>query len=109
MKSFTIVFVAIFVTMTAFSQQTNNNTDTAITAYLKYSCLLHPQYVSNVPAKCPVCNSNMSLSKKEQMKMGVMKLYTCPMDHVISTQAGKCPVCKMDMVVFDPRDKANKN
>ena len=103
-----IAFVAVLITSTTFSQQ-SNNTDTAIATYLKYRCAAHPQYVSNVAAKCPVCNSNMSLSKKEQMKMEVMKLYTCPMDHVMSTQAGKCPICKMDMVVFDPKDKASKN
>ena len=109
MKSFTIGFVALFVTVAAFSQKNKNTSDTAITKYLKYNCSMHPQYVSNVPANCPVCNSNMNLSTKEQMKMEVMKLYTCPMDHIICTKPGKCPKCNMDMIEFNPEDKSKKN
>jgi hypothetical protein len=95
----------MFITVAAFPQKSKNTTDTTITTYLKYSCPMHPQYVGNTPAKCPVCNSNMNLSKKEQMKMEVMKLYTCPMDNVICTKPGKCPKCNMDMVEF----KSKKN
>jgi ribosomal protein S27AE len=43
------------------------------------------------------------------MKMGVMKLYTCPMDNVISTKPGKCPKCGMDMVEFNPKKKSGNN
>ena len=70
---------------------------------------MHPQYVSNVPTKCPVCNSDMSVSKKEQMKAEVVKLYTCPTDNVISTQPGKCPKCGMNMVEFKPKKKSGNN
>ena len=68
---------------------------------------MHPEYVSNVPAKCPVWNNAMTLSKKEQIKAETTKLYTCPMDKVYSTQPGKCPKCKMNMVEFKPKEKAD--
>jgi transcription initiation factor IIE alpha subunit len=106
MKSFIICLTAIFISVAAFSQKAKQNSDTTLKSYLTYSCSMHPQYVSNVPAKCPVCNDDMLLSKKEQMKMEVVKLYTCPMDNVMSTQAGKCPKCKMDMVEFKPKKKS---
>ena len=109
MKSFIILLLATFSTVAAFPQKAKGNPDTTLKTYLTYSCTMHPQYVSNVPAKCPVCGSNMNLSKKEQMKMEVMKLYTCPMDNVISTQPGKCPKCGMDMVEFKPKKKTGNN
>jgi hypothetical protein len=106
MKSFIICLTAMFISVAAFSQKAKQNSDTTLKSYLTYSCSMHPQYVSNVPAKCPVCNDDMLLSKKEQMKMEVVKLYTCPMDNVMSTQPGKCPKCKMDMVEFKPKKKS---
>ena len=37
-------------------------------------------------------------SKKEQMKMEVMKMYTCPMHPgITSDKPGKCSKCGMDM------------
>lgn len=101
----------MFVTVAAFSQQAKyNHSDSTMKTYLTYSCSMHPQYVSNVDAKCPVCKMNMTLSKKEQMKAAVVKLYTCSMhSNVISTKAGKCPVCDMDMVTFKLKDKATKD
>ncbi|PWT78504.1 MAG: hypothetical protein C5B59_01580 [Bacteroidetes bacterium] len=66
---------------------------------------MHPEWVSNVPARCPVCNDDMNLSKKEQMKADVVKLYTCPMDGGYSAKGGKCPKCKMDLVEFVPKKK----
>jgi Heavy metal binding domain len=107
MKSIIICLAALFVSLSAFSQKAKQNADTSLKSYLAYSCSMHPQYVSNVPAKCPVCSDDMMLSKKEQMKAEVVKLYTCPMDKVYSTQPGKCPKCNMDMVEFSPKKKSN--
>lgn len=99
MKSFIIGFFAMFITVAAFSQKAKGNPDTTLKSYLTYNCPMHPQYVSNVAAKCPVCNNDMTLSKKEQMKADVVKLYTCPMDKdVFSTKGGKCPKCGMTLV-----------
>src|SRR3954451_4296741 len=109
MKTLIIYCFAMFVSVTAFSQKAKQNSDTTLKSYLTYSCSMHPQYVSNVPVKCPVCNSDMTLSKKEQMKAEVVKLYTCPMDNVISTQPGKCTKCNMEMVEFKPKKKAGTN
>ena len=100
----------MFITVGAFSQKAKGNPDTTIKPYLIYTCTMHPEYVSNVQGKCPVCHNLMMLSKKEQMKAEVVKLYTCPMHpDVICTKAGKCPDCNMDMVAFKPKDKAKKD
>ena len=109
MRSLIICCAAMFISVAAFSQKAKQNADTSIKTYLTYSCTMHPQYVSNVPAKCPVCNDDMMLSKKEQMKAEVVKLYTCSMDKVYSTQPGKCPKCSMDMVELKPKDKSKNN
>ena len=97
----------MLISFAAFSQKAKQNADTSVKSYLTYSCQMHPQYVSNVTSKCPVCNNDMLLSKKEQMKAEVVKLYTCPMDKVYSTKPGKCPKCNMDMVDFKPTKKAD--
>lgn len=95
----------MFIAVASFSQK-NNAADTSVTAYLKYSCPMHTQYVSNAPAKCPVCGDNMSeLSQKEIMKMEVVKLYTCPMDNVICIKPGKCPKCGMEMAELTSKYK----
>jgi hypothetical protein len=109
MKTLIVYSLAMFVSITAFSQKTKQNADTTLKSYLTYRCSMHLQYVSNVSAKCPACNSDMTLSKKEQMKAEVVKLYTCPMDSVISTQSGKCPKCGMDLVDFKPKKKSGNN
>lgn len=109
MKSLIICCTAMFITCAAFSQKAKANADTTLKAYFTYSCSMHPEYVSNVAAKCPVCSNTMALSKKEQLKMEVMNLYTCPMHpDVKCTKAGKCPSCNMDMVEFKPKSKAKK-
>ena len=105
MKSFIICLAAMFITVAAFSQKAKQNSNATLKSYMTYSCTMHPQYVSNEPAKCPVCNKDMNLTKKEQMKMESVKLYTCSMDgdSVISTKPGKCPKCGMDLVEFKPK------
>jgi hypothetical protein len=109
MKSIIICIAAMFASLAAFSQKAKQDADTSLKSYLTYSCSMHPEYVSNVPDKCPVCHDPMTLSKKEQMKAGVLKLYTCPMHpNVIATKAGKCPDCNMDLLEFKPKDKAKK-
>lgn len=68
------------------------------TVQAKYSCPMHPEIVSNVTGKCPKCNSGLTLSKKEDMKMRQMNLYTCPMHpEVKSNKAGTCAKCGMDL------------
>jgi transcription initiation factor IIE alpha subunit len=66
---------------------------------------MHADIVSNKPGKCPKCNTDLVLSKKEQMKMEVMKIYTCPIHpDVTSTKPGKCPQCGMAL-----EEKAKNN
>ena len=48
------------------------------------------------PGKCPKCGMDLTKSKKEQMKMEVMKTYTCLMHpDVTSDKPGKCTKCGM--------------
>ncbi|HRI19759.1 MAG TPA: heavy metal-binding domain-containing protein [Panacibacter sp.] len=65
---------------------------------MKYSCPMHPDVTSKKPGKCTKCGMDMTKSKKEQMKMEVMKMYTCPMHpDVTSDKPGKCSKCGMDL------------
>jgi ribosomal protein S27AE len=109
MKSLIILLVATFATASAFSQKAKGNADTTTKSYLAYYCTMHTQYVSNIPAKCPVCGDDMNQrSAKEIMKMEAVKLYTCPMDSVISTKSGKCPKCGMDLAELKPKKSGIK-
>ncbi len=63
-----------------------------------YCCSMHPEEKSDAPGKCSKCGMNMNLSKKEEMKMEVMKIYTCPMHaDVSSDKPGKCSKCSMNL------------
>lgn len=109
-----MLLLAMFAMLSTYAQKAKGNPDSiskSATLQMKYVCEMHPQYVSAVPAKCPVCNNDMmQLSKKEQMKAEVVKLYTCPMDKdVFSTKGGKCPKCAMDMVELQPKSKSKKD
>ena len=102
MKKLIIIAVMLAGSLASFAQKAKansaeNKTDTAVTK--TYTCPMHPQVTSDKPGTCSKCGMNLSLSKKEQMKMEVMKTYTCPMHpDVTSTKKGKCPKCGMDMV-----------
>ena len=99
MKKLIIIAVMLAGSLASFAQKAKansveNKTDTAVTT--TYTCPMHPQVTSNKPGTCSKCGMNLSLSKKEQMKMEVMKTYTCPMHPgVTSTKKGKCPKCGM--------------
>ncbi len=59
---------------------------------------MHTDVVSDKPGKCPKCGMDMTRSKKEQMKMEVMNMYTCPMHKdVVSDKPSKCPKCGMTL------------
>jgi hypothetical protein len=59
-----------------------------------YSCPMHPDVTSNEPGKCSKCGMDLTLSKKEEMKMTTM--YSCPMHpDVTSDKPGKCSKCGM--------------
>ncbi len=76
---------------------TNAETETAA-AKTAYSCPIHPDVTSDAAGKCSKCGMDLTVSKKEQMKMEVMKLYSCPMHaSITSDKAGKCSKCGMDL------------
>jgi hypothetical protein len=110
MKTMTLCFIAMLIATSGFSQKAKADSDTTLKTYLTYSCSMHPEYVSNVEGKCPVCNMAMNLSPKERMKAETVNLYTCPMHpDVLCTKPGKCPACKTEMVEFKPLKKTKQS
>lgn len=107
MKTIIISVITLFITAASLAQKAKQNQQPAnadTSKQVVYTCTMHPDFISFAAAKCPVCGNNMS--KKEVMKMEVMKIYTCPMDNVLCTKPGKCPICKMDMTELKPKTKS---
>lgn len=93
MAALTIVSVSLFA---QDSTQQKSKAAKYKTVKMKYSCPMHPDVVSKKPGKCSKCGMDLTKSKKEQMKMEVMKTYTCPMHpDVTSDKPGKCSKCGM--------------
>ena len=109
MKKLIIIAVMLAGSLASFAQKAKansaeNKTDTAVTK--TYTCPMHPQVTSDKPGTCSKCGMNLSLSKKEQMKMEVMKTYICPMHpDVSSTKKGKCSKCGMDLTAVKTKAK----
>lgn len=105
MKRLIILILATFATFATFAQKAKGNkkaVGSTMTIQSKYRCPMHPEVVSNEPGKCPKCNMDLTLSKKEQMKKEVMKDYSCPMHKdVVSDMAGTCAKCGKALVVVD--------
>ncbi len=100
MKRVIILIIAIVSGFGTFAQKSKNNQPVKKTAPMqaKYTCPMHTDVSSDKPGKCPKCGMDLTRSKKEQMKMEVMKIYTCPMHpDVTSDKPGKCPKCGMDL------------
>lgn len=56
----------------------------------------------------PKCGMDLMRSRKEQMKMEVMKMYTCPMHpDVVSNKPGNCP--KYGMKLIEKKKASGKN
>ena len=112
MKKVIIVLIAITASFAGMAQESKTEKNTAKTTTVQkgtYSCPMHPNEVSNKPGKCSTCGMDLTKSKKEQMKMEVMKMYACPM-HPNQTfdKPGKCADCGMDMTVVKTKTKAKK-
>jgi len=56
--------------------------------------------VNNISGKYIESLQDMALSKKEQFKRDIAKIYTCPVHaEVLSTEPGKCPKCNKDLTL----------
>ncbi len=100
MAALTILSVSVFAQSTP--SQSGDTTAQKIkkqkTEKAKYTCPMHPDVVMNEPGKCSKCGMDLAKTKKEQMKMEVMKTYTCPMHpDMTSDTPGKCPKCQSKM------------
>ena len=103
MKKVLILLIIITTTFAGFAQTGKNKMPAkkeAVAQQVKYTCPMHPNVTSDKPGKCAECGMDLTKSKKEKMKMEVMKIYTCPMhSDVTSNNPGKCPKCGMDLIV----------
>ena len=93
MAALTIVSVSLFA-----QDSTKHKSKMQIMEQMKYSCPMkcEGEKTYDKPGKCPKCGMDLTKSKKEQMKMEVMKTYTCPMHpDVTSDKPGKCSKCGM--------------
>jgi len=103
MKIIAVFLVAILATLTTSAQKSKADSTIKYAPVMvaQYTCPMHPEVVSDKPGKCPKCNMDLELSKKQQMKLEVTKTtYTCPMhQQVISAGPGNCPYCSSKLVV----------
>ncbi|GAC1386230.1 MAG: hypothetical protein NVSMB45_15840 [Ginsengibacter sp.] len=111
MKSLIILFLASFLALAGMAQK-GKSTNVKINTTSKqviYACPDHPDMISNQPGKCPKCNMDLNLSKKETMKMDQLHVYTCNMDpNIHSVKPGSCPKCGMRLTedkIFEAKIK----
>ena len=94
LNNFPIIFSVV-----VFAQDTTKQKSKMKMEQMKYSCPMHPDVKSNKSGKCSRCGMDLTKSKKEQMKMEVMKMFSCPMhSDVTSDKPGKCSNCGMDLI-----------
>ena len=85
---------------------------TAATSKDTYYCPMHPQYQSERPGTCPICNMNLEkavpakeATSRPQTSAATDKkdVYDCPMHPQIhSDKPGTCPICNMNLVKRAP-------
>lgn len=94
MKKVLILLIAITTTVAGFAQTGTNKMPAkkeAVAQQVKYTCPTPPNVTVDKRGKCAECDMDLTKSKKEQMKMEVMKMYSCPMHpEVISDKPDKC-------------------
>jgi len=101
MKKLIILILAVTGALAGFSQTGSTpkvkHTKHQSTIH-QYTCPMHPDVVMNKSGKCSTCGMDLQASKKENMKMKVMKTYTCPMHpDVVMDKPGKCSACGMKL------------
>ena len=71
----------------------------------KYHCPMHPNYISDRPGDCPICNMKLVPIKEETAAVATPNTlakpgqFYCPMHpEIISNAPGRCPECHMKLV-----------
>ena len=112
MKKVLILLIIITTTFAGFAQTGKNKMPAkkeAVAQQVKYTCPMHPNVTSDKPGKCAECGMDLTKSKKELMKMEVMKIYSFSMHRdVTSDMPGKCSQCNMDMAEVKKKSKVKK-
>lgn len=69
-------------------------------------CPMHPDYTSDRPGDCPVCNMALVKAESQQhTRAQAQEVWTCPMHpDYTSDRPGDCPVCNMALVKAPPDD-----
>jgi putative DNA topoisomerase len=100
MKKFMIICAVLLTATTTFAQKAkgNNQRKDKSTTFVTYTCPMHPDVKMKKPGKCSKCGMNLTVSKKEEMKLKETTVYSCPMHtEVISDTAGTCPKCGISL------------
>lgn len=96
MKRLIIMLIATIAITGAFAQKSKINSSNTLATQI--------QIQNSCPAQAKLCpNANSNLSKKEQMKMVIMKIYTCPMHtqtvNTAENNSLKCSDCKSQLAI----------
>lgn len=103
MKPFKILLTAVLIilSVSVFAQDSikqKAKTPKQKSEKVIYTCPMHSEVTSDKTGTCSQCGMELTKSKKEQMKMDVMKMYTCPMHpEEKSDKPGKCSKCGMNL------------
>ncbi len=91
---------------------------TATTSKDTYYCPMHPQYHSDKPGTCPICNMNLEkmppakeATSRPQTPAATEKkdVYYCPMHpQYHSDKPGTCPICNMNLVKMAPEEEETR-
>jgi transcription initiation factor IIE alpha subunit len=101
MKKIMMLLIAALTisSVTVFAQEKAGKKDTTQNTVL-YTCPMHPDIQMDKAGKCPKCGMELTVSKKEEMKIAVMNNYTCPVHaDVTSANSGKCPQCGKKLIL----------
>jgi Cu(I)/Ag(I) efflux system membrane fusion protein len=67
-----------------------------------YQCPMHPQFVRDHPADCPMCGMKMVAMEKEKPAPAQAHKFQCPMHPtVVKDHPADCPICGMKLVPME--------
>jgi membrane fusion protein, copper/silver efflux system len=103
-----LVAILALVVLSFSACRPSGDAPTSKVAAAKYHCPMHPNYVSDHPGDCPICNMKLvpvpQATAKAEPSVTTMtqaERYHCPMHpNYVSDKPGECPICHMDLVLI---------